>query len=342
MLGTETDFMAPIRVGLIGVGDWGEKHLHALTTLKNVRVVAVCDTRAKRAREMAKRFRVGRSYSDFHELLDNEKLDAVDVVTSERSHREPVVEAAKRGLHVLVEKPIAAGLEDADEMISAAKKNHVFLMVGHILRWDTRYAMVKDAIERGKVGVIGAILARRAFSRAGASRYLPHVTPIMQSAVHDIDLILWYTGDRVKRCFSTSARVLNYTNPDITACLLSLERGTQAILENSFALPERVPFVTGARMEIISSKSFVVVDATEQSLFFCDSDGWRAPDTTLIPTVRGGLTGTLKEELDYFVTCISTGRSPSVIQPEEAREALKVALCCEKSLAEGTPINMPR
>jgi len=330
----------PVRIALIGAGDWGEKHLQALKTLRNVQVSAICEPNAERARRLAEQYRIEHVYSDFNELLAREQLDAIHVATPEQLHREPVVEAARHGLHILVEKPIATTLEDADAMIQAAQKENVFLMVGHILRWDARYAMVKDAIERGEVGEIGAVFARRAFSRAGASTYLPRVTPLMQSAIHDIDLILWYTKDRVSETYARSAKLLNYTNPDITTCLLSLEKGAQAVLEHSFTLPERIPFMTGARMEIIGSNSFVIIDASEQCLFFCDQNGWRTPDTTLIPVVRNSLMGTLKEEISYFVRCVANGENPSVITPEEAREALRVALSCEQSLAEGRPIRL--
>jgi len=134
--------------------------------------------------------------------------------------------------------------------------------------------------------------------------------------------------------------LLTYPNPDITTCILSLKKGSKAILENSFSLPERTPFLTGARMEIIGSKSFVVVDATEQCLFFCDQNGWRTPDTTLIPMMRNSLVGTLKEEISYFIRCVATGESPQVITPEEAREAVRIALSCEQSLVEGRPIKL--
>jgi UDP-N-acetylglucosamine 3-dehydrogenase len=339
-MGAEENCMAPIRVGVVGVGEWGEKHLQILTTLENVHVSAICDSDRNRVREIAKRYEVKHFYHDFHVMLEKEDLDAVHVVTPEKQHKEPTIEAAKLGLHVLVEKPIATTIEDADEMINIARKNNVFLMVGHVLRWDTRYAMVKDAIQRGEVGEIGAILARRAFSRVGALRYLPHVTPIMQSAIHDIDLILWYTKDLVNECYAYSSRLLAYPNPDTTVCILSLKKGAKAVLVNSFSLPERTPFLTGARMEIIGSKSFVIVDVTEQCLFFCDQNGWRVPDTTLIPMIRNSVVGTLKEEISYFIRCVTTGEYPQIISPEEAREAVRIALSCEQSLVEGRPVKL--
>ncbi len=332
--------MDQLRVALIGAGDWGEKHLQALKTIQNVRVVAICDSNQRRARKVASRYGIGKFYSDFRELLVREKLDAVHVVTPEASHRAPVVEAARKGIHIMVEKPLATSLKDADSMIEATRKNGVILMVGHVLRWDARYAMVKDYIDRGDVGEIGTIFARRSVSRTLAPIFLRRSTPVMQLGVHDIDLILWYTGSRVRQVYSRSARFFDYKHPDMTACVLDLESGAHAVIQNSFSLPENVPFFVGARMEILGSKSYVIVDASEQCLFISDKKGWRTPDTTLIPIVRNSLTGTLSQEINYFIQCVGNGRKPEVITPEESREALRVALACEKSMQDGAPVRL--
>ncbi len=329
-----------VRLAVFGLGSWGERHVSTLSRIDGVEIAAVCDSNGEKAKQVAGKFGIERYYSDYRQLLDSEKLDAVDVVTPEQLHKEIVVEAASRHLPTFVEKPIASTLEDADSMIQAAQENHVPLLVGHILRWDTRYAMVKEMISKGGVGKIAAISARRAFNRNGASRYLPYITPIMQSAVHDIDLILWYTGSHVKECYSRAGRALEYKNPDMAVSLLTLEDGSQVSMINSFSLPERIPFTNGARMEIYGSKSFVVVDATEQSLFICDDSGWRSPDTTLTPSVGGATEGTLKEELAYFTRCVRRGEMPGIITPREAREALSVAIACDRSLASERAVSL--
>lgn len=332
--------MDRLRVAVVGVGDWGEKHLQALKTIPSVEVMAICDTDKARARKVASRHGVRKFYTDFKELFANEDLAAVHVVTPEPAHRAPVVEAARHGVHVLVEKPLATSLRDADSMIEATKKHNVILMVGHVLRWDSRYAMVKDYIERGKVGKIGTIFARRSVSRALAPTFLRRSTPVMQLGVHDIDLILWYTRSSVEQVYTRSARFFDYKHPDMTTCMLDLEGGAHAVVQNSFSLPENVPFFVGARMEIVGSRGFVVIDASEQSLFFCDKLGWRTPDTTLIPIVRNNLVGTLAQEVSYFIQCVAKGQSPKVISPSESRNALQVAIACERSMSTGMPVQV--
>ncbi len=332
--------MDEIRVAVIGVGDWGEKHLHALKAIPGVKVAAICDADRGRVRKIAARYRIKRFYTDFKEVLANEKLDAVHVVTPEPAHRRPVLEAARRGLHILVEKPLATSLGDADSMIAAARKHNVILMVGHVLRWDTRYAMVRDYIRSGKIGRIGTIFARRSVSRALAPIFLRRSTPVMQLGIHDIDLILWYTGSEVKKVYARSARFFGYKHPDMTTCMLDLKDGGHAVIQNAFSLPNNLPFFVGARLEIVGSKGFVIVDASEQSLFLCDADGWHSPDTTLIPTVRNNLVGTLSQEISYFIQCVARGQTPKIISAEESRKALRVALACEDSMKRGAPVSL--
>jgi predicted dehydrogenase len=332
--------MNRVRVALIGLGTWGEKHLEALNTIPEAEVVAVCDLDRRRLKRVASKHKVGGAYSSFEELLEREELDAVHVVTPEPFHKEPVVQAARRGIQIFVEKPMATSLEDADAMIAAAKKHKVSLMVGHVLRWDIRYAMVKQAIERGRIGEIASIFARRSVSRAEAPTFLKRSTPIMQLGIHDIDIILWYTRSRVVSAYARASRLLDFPNPDTTACTLELENGAHAVVQNSFSLPEEIPFTVGGHMEIVGSKAFIVIDVSEQGLFICDSNGWRTPDTTLIPMVGETLAGTLREEIRYFIDCVAKGTNPEIITPSESREALRVALACERSMRDGVPTRL--
>ena len=329
---------AGLRFAVIGLGTWGEKHLQVLRANPDVEVVAICDAVGERARSLGTKYGVAKTYTDFKELLGKERLDAVHVVTPEPAHREPVVDAASRGVHVLVEKPLATNIEDADAMIQAAEKNKTIFMVGHILRWDNRYAMVKDSIVRGEVGKIGSILARRSVTRAEAPTFLNRSTPVMQLGIHDIDIILWYKQVRVKRAYCTSSRLQNFKHPDCTIASLEFEDGSHAVVQNSFSLPNGMPFPIGARMEIVGERNYVVIDVSQQALFIASESGYRIPDTTLIPVVRGELGGTLGQEIDYFVDCVSAGKEPTIIRPSESRDALEVALACERSMVEQKPV----
>jgi UDP-N-acetylglucosamine 3-dehydrogenase len=327
--------MAKVRAGLIGAGAFGRMHLQALKSISDVEIVAICDTNRANAEQAASDFGVKRTYEDYHEMFSRSKLDFVEVCTPEPLHREPVVAAAEHGIDVLVEKPIATTVEDARAMIVAAKKNHISMMVGHILRWDPRYASVKEMIDAGKLGRIGAVYARRTTFRRLASTYLTRVGVFPVLGIHDIDLLLWYTKDRVEECHAYAAPLLGLPYPDTVVCALAFRGGTKAALVFSFAAPDNEYSDIGNRMEIIADKCFTVIDTTQQSLQVTDGNGFHTPDTTFMSTIGGSLLGSLRNEVSYFVDCVKNRTKVTMATPEEATEALRVALACQKSALEG-------
>ena len=143
--------------GDTGRGDRGRVHGRAPRTdlrgLADVELVAVCDVRETAARELAERTGAA-AYSDFAELLRRVDLDAVSVCTPDGLHREPCERALAGGRHVLVEKPIATTVEDAEAIVAAAHRAGVVLLVGHCLRFDPRYDQARQAVARGELGPI--------------------------------------------------------------------------------------------------------------------------------------------------------------------------------------------
>ncbi|MEM4373466.1 MAG: Gfo/Idh/MocA family oxidoreductase, partial [Nitrososphaerota archaeon] len=179
--------MNSVRFGVVGLGWFGEKHLHVLSQLPNVSVKAVCSRTRQRAEELARAYGVPRVYTDWEKIAADPELDAVSVVTHVTDHHKPVVAAAEHGKHVLVEKPIASTLREADEMISAAKRGGVHFMVGHILRFENRYVLAKMAIKEGRIGRVLSIYARRNIPGVFARPHLRYGTPISLDAIHDTD-----------------------------------------------------------------------------------------------------------------------------------------------------------
>ena len=153
--------MDRVKIGLIGCGNFGESHLQAFRAIPAAEVIAVYDTDPDRARLMQSRFGIPGVCSSVQEMCAIPGLAAVDVVTTEHAHLEPTRLALQSGKHVFVEKPLATNLEDASAMIEAACSAGRFLMVGQILRFETKYAMLKDEIESGRLGRPVSMHARR-------------------------------------------------------------------------------------------------------------------------------------------------------------------------------------
>ena len=129
------------------------------------------------------------------------------VTTPETDHLGPVVMAAERGVHVFVEKPIAASLEDADAMIAACDRYGVKLMVGYILRFEPSYAQLKEAVVSGAIGTLLSAYGRRNAPIQEGRRLAGRTSVINYLAVHDADQILWFNPGR--KVLRVTARALH-------------------------------------------------------------------------------------------------------------------------------------
>src|SRR5262245_51734296 len=134
--------MERLRIGIVGCGAFGESHLLALRAIPEAEVTAVCDTAREKAEAAARRFGVRTVCSGLDELCNMATVDAVDVVTTEDSHLAPVLGALRVRKPVFVEKPMAMDLIHCRQMMEAADAADQILMVGQILRFETKYAML--------------------------------------------------------------------------------------------------------------------------------------------------------------------------------------------------------
>jgi predicted dehydrogenase len=143
-----------LRCGVIGTGAIGIGHLLSLNSCPRAAAVAVAETNPQRAKEASERFKIPRSYNDYHELLDQPDIDAVTIAAPNYLHAEMAIEALKARKHVLVEKPLATSLKDATRIIDTAKKSKRTLMVGQNFRFNRHTQMAKLIIDRGELGEV--------------------------------------------------------------------------------------------------------------------------------------------------------------------------------------------
>jgi predicted dehydrogenase len=142
-----------VRIGVIGCGGIAQAaHLPNYVQIEGVKIVAVADVLEKSARETAKKYDAEAWYTDYRKLLDREDIDGVSVTTPPKWHAEISIYAAKTGKHILVEKPLCRNVDEADEMIKAARKADVILLAGHQDRFDKRNIKIKQLISEGAIG----------------------------------------------------------------------------------------------------------------------------------------------------------------------------------------------
>jgi UDP-N-acetylglucosamine 3-dehydrogenase len=332
--------MRRLKFSVIGLGRFGEVHCEALATLPQVELYALCTRTAARLRDLAERFQAPRTYTDYRQLVSNPEIDAVCVVTMWDQHAPPAVAALEAGKHVFIEKPMASTVADCDAIVLAAQAASRFCMVGHICRFNPRYAAAKREIDSGAIGKIVSMYARRNIPAAVSKTVLAKIGPIAGDGVHDTDLMLWLTGARIQTVYAQTLSVRGLRYPDIGWTMYRFDTGAIGVCENAWFLPEKTPYRIDERMEIIGTEGSLYIQEAPANFSVCDKDGWRSPDTTYWPLLRGARSGALREELDYFANCILDGRKPDIITPEEAREAVRACLAAEESATKGEPVRL--
>lgn len=332
--------MKKIKYGVIGLGWFGEKHCEALAGLPNVELHSLCTRNPARLAEVAKTFKVGRTFTDYHAMLADPELEAVSIVTMWDQHAAPTLAALQAGKHVFLEKPMASNLADCDAIVAAARAARGFFMVGHICRFNPRYAAAKEAIESGRIGKIVSLYARRNLPAFVGAQVLPKIGPIIGDGVHDTDLMLWYTGAKVVSAYAQTTSVRGLKHPDIGWTMYRFDSGATGVLEDNWCLPDTTAFQIDERMEINGTEGSIAIHDTHPNFSIVDKTGWRCPDTTYWPLLHGVRSGALREELAYFAGCVASGTKPTVITPEESREAVRACLAAEQSAATGQIVKL--
>ncbi len=236
--------MDQIGIGAIGCGGIAGGHLPAYRELEGIETVAVCDIDEQAARGRAEEFDVPAVYSDWRELLADERVDAVSVLLPHHLHRDVAVAAAEAGKHVLTEKPMATSLGETDDMIAAAEAAGVVLMVGQILRFRPANIKARELIRDGAIGEVRNILRRR-LGKSGEFRSKWARKPeeaggwvLYGFGAHEVDMILWLSDGEAETVYA-QARVNNqyWNDYDEITVQMSLVDGPIATYQHSLNTP---------------------------------------------------------------------------------------------------------
>ncbi len=289
---------------------------------------------------IAAKFGAKKTFTDYAQMLADPELEAVSIVTMWDQHTAPAIAALEAGKHVFLEKPMASTVADCDKIAAAANAARGSFMVGHICRFNPRYAAAKEAIAAGRIGKIISMSARRNLPAWVGATVLDKIGPIIGDCVHDTDLMFWFSGSHAVTAYAQTVRVRDHAHPDLGQVMYRLESGASCILESVWCLPDTTPFQIDERLEVIGTEGTISIHDTHPNLMIVDKDGARCPDTTYWPTIHGQLRGALRDELAYFANCIATGKKPNVITPEESREAVRACLAAEESAATGRVVTL--
>ena len=331
--------MQRVRVAVIGAGFMGERHARIFAGLPDVELLAVCDVREAAARELGARTGA-QAYTDYRALLRRDDLDAVSVCTPDALHRNPCELALRGGRHVLVEKPIATTVADAEAIVAAASSAGVVLLVGHCLRFDARYDQARQAIERGELGAVQTIYTRRANTVAAQDRLAGRCPLPLFLGVHDYDVMRWLTGSEVERVTAESKwgllREQGFPVEDANCALLRFASGALGMAELNWILPRGFPASGDHRLDVVGSEGSLSIATLETGLRRVDGHRAVQVDTASAPSVQGHPGGMFYFELRHFIDCVR-GRATPAVTPHDAVMALRIALAVERAAATGTP-----
>lgn len=326
-----------LRVGVIGLGAFGESHLRAWRGVPEVEVAAVASRSGDRAREIARRYDVPAWHDSYEALIADPSIAAVSVTTVESGHRAPAIAALAAGKHVLVEKPIATSLDDARAMLDVAREAPGFLMPGHILRFDPAYAGARDAATAGELGRLVALTARRNRPRALIATH-GRVHPALITAIHDIDVMLWIAGRRVRWLRGVDRIASRDSGAHGLWGLMQFEEGAVATIETSWLIPDAAGVGTDDALRVTGLDGTATIQLDSPRYRLWRPSGGSAPDVSYEPALRGVTTGALRDELAYFAHCALSGMRPTVVTPEDGCAALAVVLALIESARRGEDV----
>ena len=223
--------MKRLNVGVLGCGGIARAHVERLKTNEKVNLVAFCDIVAERAKSFASRYG-GTPYTDYREMFDKEKLDVVFICLPPFAHKDEVMLAAEKGIHIYIEKPIALDMKLAREMVHAVEKAGVKSQVGYQLRFAAGVERAKQLIEKGELGTIGLVLGEYLCRFIRKDWWIDKSKSggqIVEQATHLYDILRWLCGD-VERVHGEMNRVFytdvpNMTIEDVSSVVLRFKSG---------------------------------------------------------------------------------------------------------------------
>jgi predicted dehydrogenase len=327
--------MEAVNCAVIGLGVIGREHAAILAASPAADLLLCCDLDAN----AEGRVPPGIAFSvDPDEALNRSGLEAVFICTPEFAHREIVEAALRRGVHVFCEKPLATTLDDADAMIAAAAESSGRLVVGHLLRFDPRYAIVHDRVAGGQLGEPVHIFARRTTWAAEGQMVRGRTSLPLYQGVHDLDVLRWIAGD-INRVYAEAggAGVIGDDIPDSVVSTVRFATGAVGLFELSWATPVESGIEWDSRLAVHGTKGSAFVDIRETGVSIFAGNGVAFPDTGYWTASQGLPFGILRAEDEYFLHGCRAS-APWPVELADARAAVTVALAMDRSIEEGRPI----
>lgn len=329
--------MEKIGVGVIGVGVFGDIHAKIYSENRLTKLVAVADVNEDRAKHIARKYGA-KPFFSAEELLKDPNIKAVSIVVPDAYHKGPCIGAAESKKHILLEKPLATTVDDAVEIVEAARKNKVKLMVDFMVRWNPAFSMAKESVDSGEIGQVQYInikLSNSFYVPTEMLSWADKSSVLWFLGSHTLDQLLWLVDSEISRVFCVSkSNVLvqrGVNTPDYFKSIIEFKNGVIADMENSWILPNTNPTLLEFKAEIVGSEGKIDVDAAQHGALKKANKGkYYYPDVLGTPVIDGRMYGFAYAGINHFIECVVDDKEPN-ISPESSLEVTRILTKLEES-----------
>jgi predicted dehydrogenase len=317
-----------IRVAVIGAGNMGKNHLRNYAMLPEAELVAVADVNPA-AKQLADEYDI-QFFSDYIAMLDEMQPEAVSIVVPTPLHMKVARDVMEHGIHCLLEKPIASTVEEADELIQLAKEKKIVFTVGHIEHYNPLIIELKKILEKKTIGEVTSIVCQRV---GGFPAVEPKTDVIIDLAVHDIGIMSHLLGMKPVKLFSHGSRTHHSSKIDSAEILIDYGHASGFVQAN-WLTPVKIRTIS-----VTGSKGYVHGNYITQELEYYEhnmqkerNEGAGFSDFIIKmgepkrSMVKVDFKEPLAQELKSFLGHIQGDVDTYLVDPLEAREALRLAL----------------
>jgi inositol 2-dehydrogenase len=334
--------MTIINLGVIGLGRMGLIYSnHILRHLGNARLAAVASTSPGAREKLPVNAAEVAVHTDFRNLLADPTLDGVIVATLTHTHYDIVLAAAEAGKAIFCEKPIALTLAETDAMLAAAEKAGVLFQVGFMRRFDRGFQAAKRRVEAGEIGTPIMVHSVSRDPNCPAADWAdPAVSGglILDLAIHDIDVLRWFTNDEVEQVYAAGAllncpQLAGVGDIDNAVVTLHFGRGCLGLVEAC----RNARYGYDIRCEIRGTEGTLQVGYLRDTPVTALTQTGSCHD--IVPWFEERFTPAYGAQIDHFIDCIRRDQPPAV-GPVDARAALQVSLAATRSQQQQRPVKV--
>ena len=341
--------MDRINFGVIGTGWCGGIRAVAAANSALVDELHLAETNPERRAEIAELTRPTTITDRWEDIIDNPAVDAVAVSATPETLHFPMAKAAlEAGKHVLLEKPIAVTLDEADELIEIAESANLKFTIGYSQRFNSKQAMIKRSITAGTLGDVSSVLLSRHITRSLGAKISGRtkLSPAAMEATHDIDFALWCLAPRRPvRVYSQNAwgvRKDTLGCPDTQYLVITMDDGVVVTVGAGMSLPPGYPNQSTTWMEVIGTEGAILADASHRDIVLNTvSEGVQFPLSTMPGEyVDHVYAGPMERETTHFIEAVAYDR-PVMVDAKLARVTMEIYLAADLSAERNQVVELP-